>query len=814
METVYIRRCPVCERENPAQASRCQCGASLMAVDFTVQGSETNAAPAQPTPSVAPSDAEPQQQLCPHADCGQPNPPGQARCLYCNRPLEWATTIPRFISDATPDPAASLAARNLPAALASRYTVLRVLPTTGAEADLVLVGVIGTQQQRMVKLYRPGMASNADLLQSLAKAGDQHVVHIYEHGVADGVRFEVQEYCPLGNLRTLLDDGPVSVDRLREMVAELSQGLAAIQALHILHRDLKPENILVRSLTPLSLVLTDFGIASVRLATQHFTGGARTTRYAAPEALTGVLDDKADWWSLGMIILEAAVGRHPFEGMNEQVVNHYLATKPMDTRIVFHDDLRKLCTGLLLRDPKRRWGHTEVQRWLDGDPTLPMPQEAAGSVALRPYRMGQSQCTTAVELAATLAKHWDDACKDLMRGSIAKWIDDELHDHNLLRQLQDVMDRRDASPDWRLLNLLLLAAPDIPAVWQGLVVSRESLLVAARKATQGDAQSAAWLQSLHAQGVLELLGAYGRHDVNAFREQWLAGLQRFEALWNQARAAEDRWSREPKPWFANRAAVVDVAYAQYVQPIRMQMPALDRQHAQVRLAVNLPAYVALVRKELQHAIAPVDRLCSWFEAIGALDALDAVGVMVARQLLPLALEDTQREAKMQQSAQQQETGSSDGINAMVVHRVKAFVNLAEQGLATEHQVRVLRSELDDLQQLCLKALHINTVSTDAPAFHNQLDNVMSTSIALQAALDASIQAAAINAIWLQPQRVMLGVLAVAMLAAVVPWPFAVAASAVLAGGIWWRLRARAQARALAESRLRTLLRFGAKLLAQ
>jgi serine/threonine protein kinase len=82
--------------------------------------------------------------------------------------------------------------------------------------------------------------------------------------------------------------------------------------------------------------------------------------------LTGVLDDKADWWALGMIALEAATGRHPFEGLSEQVINHHLATRSVDVRTVYDDRLRALCRGLLLRDPKRRWGGVEVARWLAG----------------------------------------------------------------------------------------------------------------------------------------------------------------------------------------------------------------------------------------------------------------------------------------------------------------------------------------------------------------------------------------------------------------------------------------------------------------
>ena len=411
LDNDQYRVCPVCERENPAQSMRCLCGASLHLVDFSVRPFAATL-PRQST--EAPVVAEDLQ--CQHNDCLQPNPAGTTRCLYCNRPL--AVSLP---------PAVESVGR-LPASLRARYREIELLPIMGSEADLLRVeliqddAVISTPITRIVKLYRQGLQGDSALMAKISASHCAHVVQFFENGTAEGVRFEVMEYCPLGSLRNLMAAGPMSVDRIRSVVAELAQGLSEVQSLQILHRDLKPENVLVRTLEPLSLALTDFGISSVRLATQHFTGGARTTRYAAPEALTGVLDEKADWWSLGMIVLEAALGRHPFDGVNEQVVNYHLATKPIDTRDVFHDDLRKLCRGLLLRDPKRRWGSHEVSRWLAADATLPMPQEDAITVAVRPYQVGDSQCTNTVELAATLAKHWSLGCKDLARGSISTWV--------------------------------------------------------------------------------------------------------------------------------------------------------------------------------------------------------------------------------------------------------------------------------------------------------------------------------------------------------------------------------------------------------
>jgi hypothetical protein len=271
--------------------------------------------------------------------------------------------------------------------------------------------------------------------------------------------------------------GPLPKSDIKRIVSEIADALNGIHAHRILHRDLKPENVLIRSASPLELALTDFGIASLAAATQHFTSAARTTKYAAPEALTGVLDVKSDWWSLGMIVLEASSGRHPFEGLNEQVMNHHLATRPIDVRSVYDDELRVLCRGLLLRDPKRRWGADEVARWLAADPTLAVSDDAEGAAtAVRPYRFGNTEATSSAELGLALAKHWDAACRDLARGQIARWLEHELHDYNLLRALRDIEDRKGLTNDGRLLQFLIKASPDLPPVWRGSPVSEEAVL--------------------------------------------------------------------------------------------------------------------------------------------------------------------------------------------------------------------------------------------------------------------------------------------------------------------------------------------------
>lgn len=87
-----VRICPVCASENAPSAQRCDsCGAMLIGVDLSETAppvrTDVPQAPAVP-PAAAVSAAV---RKCPHADCGQLNPPDAQRCVYCNRPLEERT---------------------------------------------------------------------------------------------------------------------------------------------------------------------------------------------------------------------------------------------------------------------------------------------------------------------------------------------------------------------------------------------------------------------------------------------------------------------------------------------------------------------------------------------------------------------------------------------------------------------------------------------------------------------------------------------------------------------------------------------------
>ncbi|MFO1302459.1 MAG: serine/threonine-protein kinase [Burkholderiales bacterium] len=775
----YVRVCPVCDTENPPELARCACGATLTGIDFSIPrtaASETQS----PAPAMASAEAEAsaaaQPVMCPYRDCAQPNAPGTQRCVYCNRPLHAQAAQDEPVVDARP----------LPSALRDRYRVVEAFPATGAEADILLVTDRRTGGNAVAKLYRRGIAPDVRLLAILAQSVGDTVVRVLDHGVSDGAAYEILEYVPGGTLEQLMREGPLPRDDVRAIVREIADALAGIHVHGILHRDLKPENVLVRSRSPLRLALTDFGIASMSDATQHFTSAARTTKYAAPEVLTGVLDAKSDWWSLGMIVLEAASGRHPFDGLSEQVMNHQLATRPIDVRGVYDDALRVLCRGLLLRDPSRRFGREEVSRWLDGDATLAAPEESqVGNV--RPYRFGTAEATTANELALALARHWDEAKRDIARGHVARWLENELHDHNLLRTLQDIQDRRGLGEDGKLLAFLLAAAPDLPPVWKGRALGDAPVLAAAREAAQGDVAATEWLDSVAGNDVLASYATAGHPSLGSLDARWREGWQAFLKVWNRAREAETAWRRAPRDVGGGKAVSFDDLV--YASPQRLAAPEARIVNGALLVALHDPAYVEALRGQVQAGLARVAGYCPWYEDVANASLDDPMGVLACHALLAVAKEDADAEEKRLAASARARAQACDEARAdlrVIVEGILGLLPTGDEDLEREH-VSALLDLFTELDGACVKVARLEFADAAYEDLRRHTEKLASFGAAAQRALARAEEVHGTNAVFFQSHRLAIAGAILAFVALVrVPAALVVlVAVAALALGYRW-----------------------------
>lgn len=224
-----------------------------------------------------------------------------------------------------------------------------------------------------------------------------HIVRVSDHGVTpEGYPFFVMEYLQGQTLRQLLDrKNQLSIQRAANTIAQVCQGLqlahqgvnfrqpgaVSSEQVKIVHRDLKPDNIFLVPTALGELVkILDFGIAKIRSdqieranATCAFLG---TYRYAAPEQFEvgKDLDERADIYSLGMILYEMLSGTDPF-GFGDllpQVSGGIWAVAHLSKPIMslrmqptcrqLPPDLDAIVVRCLQKDPDQRFASVEALR--------------------------------------------------------------------------------------------------------------------------------------------------------------------------------------------------------------------------------------------------------------------------------------------------------------------------------------------------------------------------------------------------------------------------------------------------------------------
>ena len=258
--------------------------------------------------------------------------------------------------------------------LAERYRIERKLGSGGMGAvylaqDQKLSEPVALKVIAGIGLLDPAATERLRREASAArKISHSNVVRLHDLGESQGLLFLSMEYVNGQSVADLLSrHGTLSIAQVRDITAQMLDGLAAAHAAGVIHRDLKPANVLLDEHQRVKII--DFGLARLPHLEGMTTTGVivGTPEYMAPEQIRGGgIDSRTDIYALGALLYHMLCGRPPFTGDNPIAVSLAHAQDPVPPPTTLRPELSPAWEGYLLKalakDPGDRFSDAQTMR--------------------------------------------------------------------------------------------------------------------------------------------------------------------------------------------------------------------------------------------------------------------------------------------------------------------------------------------------------------------------------------------------------------------------------------------------------------------
>ncbi len=229
-----------------------------------------------------------------------------------------------------------------------------------------------------IKVLPPSLSSEPEArhrlqreARTLSQLTHPNICALYDVGEEGDADYLVMEMIEGETLAARLARGPLAIDEVLTVGAQIAAALDHAHRSGIAHRDLKPGNVM---LTASGAKLLDFGLAKLVAATPAVAPDGSTVRqdltssgtvlgtfqYMAPEQIEGrPADARSDIFALGAVLFEMATGRRAFQGESLHAMAGAILTvtpPPVSSlQPAAPAALDRLVAVCLDRSPDKRW---------------------------------------------------------------------------------------------------------------------------------------------------------------------------------------------------------------------------------------------------------------------------------------------------------------------------------------------------------------------------------------------------------------------------------------------------------------------------